>query len=74
MAPRWFEKVESKAKRLLQVAPQESASAPSPPTSSPTASQPASEPATQPTSQPTPSPPTSTDSETSPLPSLQERL
>ncbi|KAH7207383.1 hypothetical protein DER44DRAFT_373147 [Fusarium oxysporum] len=73
MAPRWFEKVESKAKRLLQVAPQESVSAPSP-TSSPTASQPASEPTTQPTFQPTPSPPTSTDSETSPLPSLQEQL
>ncbi|KAH7189691.1 uncharacterized protein B0J16DRAFT_397650 [Fusarium flagelliforme] len=73
MAPRWFEKVESKAKRLLQVAPQESVSAPSP-TSLPTASQPASEPATQPTFQPTPSPPTSTDSETSPLPSLQEQL
>ncbi|GKU11177.1 unnamed protein product, partial [Fusarium langsethiae] len=30
--------------------------------------------ATQPTSQPPPSPPTSTDAETSPLPSLQERL
>ncbi|KAH6977632.1 hypothetical protein EDB80DRAFT_264764 [Ilyonectria destructans] len=48
MAPRWFEKVESKAKRLLPAPP-------SPP-------------------QPTPSPPISTDSNTSPLPSLQERL
>ncbi|KAG5797868.1 hypothetical protein H9Q69_003096 [Fusarium xylarioides] len=67
MAPRWFEKVESKAKKLL------SPSAPSP-SPSPTPSQPASEPAARPTSQPTPSPPTSTDSETSPLPNLQERL
>ncbi|EXL40785.1 hypothetical protein FOCG_16729 [Fusarium oxysporum f. sp. radicis-lycopersici 26381] len=67
MAPRWFEKVESKAKKLL------SHSAPSP-SPSPTPSQPASEPAARPTSQPTPSPPTSTDSETSPLLSLQERL
>ncbi|KAL6904131.1 hypothetical protein GGI43DRAFT_311637 [Trichoderma evansii] len=66
MAPHWFEKVESKAKKLLF------SSAPSPP--SPTPSQPASEPAARPTSQPTPSPPTSTDSETSPLPNLQERL
>ncbi|KAH7125033.1 hypothetical protein B0J13DRAFT_511341, partial [Dactylonectria estremocensis] len=48
MAPRWYEKVESKAKRLLQAPP-------SPPP-------------------PTPSPPISTDSNTSPLPSLQERL
>ncbi|KAL6406189.1 hypothetical protein AUP68_10357 [Ilyonectria robusta] len=47
MAPRWFEKVESKAKRLLQAPP---------------------------SPQPTPSPPISTDSNTSPLPSLQERL
>ncbi|KAH6988601.1 hypothetical protein EDB80DRAFT_172177 [Ilyonectria destructans] len=54
MAPRWFEKVESKAKRLLQAPP-------SPPSPSPTP-------------QPTPSPPISTDSNTSPLPSLQERL
>ncbi|RKK66423.1 Vegetative incompatibility protein HET-E-1 [Fusarium oxysporum] len=67
MAPRWFEKVESKAKKLL------SHSAPSP-SPSPTPSQPASEPAARPTSQPTPSPPTSTDSETSPLLNLQERL
>ncbi|KAF6525555.1 hypothetical protein HZS61_011350 [Fusarium oxysporum f. sp. conglutinans] len=67
MAPRWFGKVESKAKKLL------SPSAPSP-SPSPTPSQPASEPAARPTSQPTPSPPTSTDSETSPLPNLQERL
>ncbi|KAH7119393.1 hypothetical protein B0J13DRAFT_457793, partial [Dactylonectria estremocensis] len=74
MASRWFEKVESKAKRLLQAAPQESASVPSPPSPSPTPSRPASQPATRPTSQPTPSPPISTDSDTSPLPSLQERL
>ncbi|KAI3571568.1 NACHT domain-containing protein [Fusarium oxysporum f. sp. albedinis] len=67
MAPRWFEKVESKAKKLL------SPSAPSP-SPSPTPSQPASKPAARPTSQPTPSPPTSTDSETSPLLNLQERL
>ncbi|RBA12813.1 hypothetical protein FPRO05_14089 [Fusarium proliferatum] len=67
MAPRWFEKVECKAKKLL------SPSAPSP-SPSPTPSQPASEPAARRTSQPTPSPPTSTDSETSPLPNLQERL
>ncbi|KAH7169754.1 NACHT domain-containing protein, partial [Fusarium flagelliforme] len=67
MAPRWFEKVESKAKKLL------SHSAPSP-SPSPTPSQPASEPAARPTPQPTPSPPTSTDAETPPLPSLQERL
>lgn len=68
MAPRWFKRVESKAKKLL------SPSAPSPPTPLPTASQSVSEPATQPTSQPTPSPPTSTHSETLPLPSLQEWL
>ncbi|KAH7302809.1 hypothetical protein B0I35DRAFT_384701, partial [Stachybotrys elegans] len=74
MAPGLFEKAKSKARRLLHAAPQESASAPSPPTPSPTPSQPASEPATRPTSQPTPSPPTSTDSKTSPLPNLQERL
>ncbi|EXL40444.1 hypothetical protein FOCG_17066 [Fusarium oxysporum f. sp. radicis-lycopersici 26381] len=67
MAPRWFEKVESKAKKLL------SPSAPSP-SPSPTPSQPASEPAARPTPQPRPSPPISTDAETSPLPSLQERL
>ncbi|KAF4448241.1 nwd1 protein [Fusarium austroafricanum] len=67
MAPRWFEKVESKAKKLL------SPLAPSP-SPSPTPSQPASESAARPTSQPTPPPPTSTDSETSPLPNLQERL
>ncbi|RFN45007.1 nwd1 protein [Fusarium flagelliforme] len=67
MAPRWFEKVESKAKKLL------SPSAPSP-SPSPTPSQPASEPAARPTSQPAPSPPTSTDSETLPLPNLRERL
>ncbi|RYC79718.1 Vegetative incompatibility protein HET-E-1 [Fusarium oxysporum f. sp. narcissi] len=67
MAHRWFEKVESKAKKLL------SHSAPSP-SPSLTPSQPASEPAARPTSQPTPSPPTPTDSETSPLLNLQERL
>ncbi|EXM12355.1 hypothetical protein FOTG_19144, partial [Fusarium oxysporum f. sp. vasinfectum 25433] len=67
MAPRWFEKVESKTKKLL------SHSAP-PPSPSPTPSQPASAPAARPTPQPTPSPPTLTDAETSPLPSLQERL
>ncbi|KAH8646435.1 hypothetical protein BGZ61DRAFT_65069 [Ilyonectria robusta] len=74
MASRWVEKAKSKARRLLQPAPQDSASAPSPATSSPTPSRPPSELATRPTSQPTPSPPTSTDSKTSPLPSLQERL
>ncbi|RKK75498.1 Vegetative incompatibility protein HET-E-1 [Fusarium oxysporum] len=74
MAPSLFEKAKFKARRLLQPAPQESASTPSSPIPSPTPSQPASEPATQPTSQPTPSRPTSTDAETSPLPSLQERL
>ncbi|KAH7247364.1 uncharacterized protein BKA55DRAFT_739393 [Fusarium redolens] len=74
MAPSLFEKAKFKARRLLQPAPRESTSTPSPPIPSPTPSQPASEPATQPTSQPTPSPPTSTDAETSPLPSLQERL
>ncbi|EGU74133.1 hypothetical protein FOXB_15357, partial [Fusarium oxysporum f. sp. conglutinans Fo5176] len=67
MAPRWFEKVESKAKKLL------SHSAP-PPSPSPIPSQPASEPAARPTPQQTPSPPTLTNAETSPLPSLQERL
>ncbi|KAF5701324.1 NWD1 [Fusarium mundagurra] len=81
MAPNLFEKAKFKARRLLHAAPPksafappESAFAPSPPTSSPIQSQPASESATQPTSQPTPSPPTWTDSQTSPLPNLQERL
>ncbi|EXK78038.1 hypothetical protein FOQG_17268 [Fusarium oxysporum f. sp. raphani 54005] len=74
MAPSLFEKAKSKARRLLHAAPQESASAPSPPTTSSTPPQPASEPATRPTSQPTPSPLTSADSETLPLPNLQERL
>ncbi|KAG7424474.1 Vegetative incompatibility protein HET-E-1 [Fusarium oxysporum f. sp. raphani] len=75
MAPGWFgSKIKSKVRRLQQTTPQESAPTPSSPTSSPTPSQPASEPATRPTSQPTPSPPTSTDSKTSPLPNLQERL
>ncbi|RBA11776.1 hypothetical protein FPRO05_14235 [Fusarium proliferatum] len=74
MAPSLFEKAKFKARRLLQAAPQESASATSPPTPSPTPSRPASQPTTRSTSQPTPSPPTSTDSDTSPLPTLQERL
>ncbi|KAL6409963.1 hypothetical protein AUP68_06370 [Ilyonectria robusta] len=74
MAPRWLEKAKSKIDRPRQAAPQEPASAPSPPTPSPTPSRPASQPATRPTAQPTTSPPTSTDSETSRLPSLQERL
>ncbi|EWZ27763.1 hypothetical protein FOZG_18521 [Fusarium oxysporum Fo47] len=74
MAPSLFKKAKFKARRLLQPAHQESASAPSPPTPSPTPPQRASEPATQPTSQPTPSPPTSTDTEALPLPNLQERL
>ncbi|KAM5357116.1 hypothetical protein ACJZ2D_016601 [Fusarium nematophilum] len=74
MAPRWLEKAKSKVVRPRPAAPQESASAPSPPTPSPTPSRPASQPTTRPTSQPTPSPPTSTDSDTSPLPTLQERL
>ncbi|CAH0055286.1 unnamed protein product [Clonostachys solani] len=60
MAPRWFKKVESKAKKLL------SHSAPSPSPSLIT-SQPASGPVTQVTSQSTPSPPTSIDTETLPL-------
>ncbi|RKK76434.1 Vegetative incompatibility protein HET-E-1 [Fusarium oxysporum] len=72
MAPILFEKAKFKARRLLQAAPQESASAPSPPTPPPTPSRPASQPSTRPTSQP--SPPTSTDSDTPPLPTLQERL
>ncbi|KAH7113158.1 hypothetical protein B0J13DRAFT_488714, partial [Dactylonectria estremocensis] len=74
MAPSLFEKAKFKARRLLHATPQEPASAPSPPTPSPTPSRPASQPTTRSTSQPTPSPPTSTDSDTSPLPSLQERL
>ncbi|KAI8710889.1 NACHT domain-containing protein [Fusarium sp. LHS14.1] len=80
MAPRLFEKAESKVRnlwptrRLLQAAPKEYASAPSPQTPSPTPSWSASLLATRPTSQPTPSPPTSTDSNTPSLPSLQERL
>ncbi|KAI8648966.1 Vegetative incompatibility protein HET-E-1 [Fusarium keratoplasticum] len=74
MASRWLEKAKSKARRLRQAAPQEPASAPSPATPSSTPSQPASQPATRRTSQQTPSPPTSTNYETSPLPSLQERL
>uniref|UniRef100_A0A0D2XSK0 NWD NACHT-NTPase N-terminal domain-containing protein n=1 Tax=Fusarium oxysporum (strain Fo5176) TaxID=660025 RepID=A0A0D2XSK0_FUSOF len=72
MAPILFEKAKFKARRLLQAAPQESVSAPSLLTPSPTPSRPASQPSTRPTSQP--SPPTSTDSDTPPLPSLQERL
>ncbi|KAH7180157.1 hypothetical protein DER46DRAFT_652334 [Fusarium sp. MPI-SDFR-AT-0072] len=72
MASILFEKAKFKARRLLQAAPQESVSAPSPLTPSPTPSRPASQPSTRPTSQP--SPPTSTDSDTPPLPTLQERL
>ncbi|PNP81052.1 hypothetical protein FNYG_05519 [Fusarium nygamai] len=67
MPPRWFEKVESKAKKLL------SPSAPSPLPSS-IASEPASESAARRIPQPTPSLTTSTDTQTSPLPSLQEQL
>ncbi|KAK0631179.1 hypothetical protein B0T17DRAFT_590423 [Bombardia bombarda] len=63
MAPSLFGKVKSKCRKRLQAAPRES-STPSSQTLSPT----------RPTSQPTPSPPTSTDSDTSSLPSLQERL
>ncbi|KAH7146948.1 hypothetical protein B0J13DRAFT_441609, partial [Dactylonectria estremocensis] len=74
MTSRWVEKAKSKARGLLHAAPQESASAPSPPTPSPPPSRPASQQTTRPTSQPTPSLPTSTDSDTSPLPTLQERL
>ncbi|KAM6506996.1 hypothetical protein FALCPG4_018389 [Fusarium falciforme] len=73
MAPSLFEKAKFRTRRFFQAAPQEPASAPSPPTPSPTPSRPVSQPTTQPTSQSTPSPPTSTDSDTS-LPSLQERL
>ncbi|KAH7187792.1 NACHT domain-containing protein [Fusarium oxysporum] len=72
MAPILFEKAKFKARRLLQAAPQESVSTPSSLTPSSTPSRPASQPSTRPTSQP--SPPTSTDSDTPPLPSLQERL
>ncbi|KAH7124790.1 NACHT domain-containing protein [Dactylonectria macrodidyma] len=74
MARRWFEKVESKVRKRRPAAPHQSALAPSPPTPSPTPSRPAPQPTTRPTSQPTPSPPTLTDSDTSPLPTLQERL
>ncbi|KAH7243972.1 hypothetical protein B0J15DRAFT_91057 [Fusarium solani] len=70
MAPRFFGKAKSRTRRFFQAAPQEPASALSPPTPSPTPSRPVSQPTTQPTSQPTPSPPTYTSS----LPSLQERL
>ncbi|RKK90307.1 hypothetical protein BFJ68_g16492, partial [Fusarium oxysporum] len=73
MAPSLFGKVKSKGRKWFQAVPQES-STPSPQTLSPTPSRPASQLATRPTSQPTPSPPTSTDSDTSSLPSLQERL
>ncbi|KAL6409849.1 NWD1 protein [Ilyonectria robusta] len=73
MAPSLFGKVKSKGRKWLQAAPRES-STPSPQTLSPTPSRPASQLATRPISQPTPSPPTSTDSDTSSLPSLQERL
>ncbi|OBS17520.1 hypothetical protein FPOA_12012 [Fusarium poae] len=69
MAPRLFKKAKSKTRKLLQTAPLES-STPPPQTPSPTSAQQA----TQPTSQPPPSPLTSTDAETSPLPSLQERI
>ncbi|KAG8665110.1 uncharacterized protein FPOAC1_013088 [Fusarium poae] len=50
------------------------ATAPSSPKSSRSASLTSAQQATQPTSQPPPSPLTSTDAETSPLPSLQERI
>ncbi|KPA37019.1 nwd1 protein, partial [Fusarium langsethiae] len=73
MAPRLFKKAKSKARKLLQTAPLES-STPPPQTPSPTSPRPASLLAPRPTSQPTPSLPTSTDPDTSPLPSLQERL
>ncbi|KPA36057.1 nwd1 protein [Fusarium langsethiae] len=67
-------KFQSKVIRPRQAASQGSPPAPSlqPPLSTPSRS--VSQPITQPTSQPPPSPPTSTDAETSPLPSLQERL
>ncbi|KAH7113128.1 NACHT domain-containing protein [Dactylonectria estremocensis] len=75
MAPGWFgSKIKSKVRKLRQTTAQESTPTPSSPSPSPTPSQPISESAARPTSQPTPSPPTSTDSKTSPLPSLQERL
>ncbi|KAL3587909.1 hypothetical protein FPOAC2_13808 [Fusarium poae] len=73
MAPRLFKKAKSKARKLLQTAPLES-STPPPQTPSPTSSRLASLLAPRPTSQPTPFLPTSTDPDTSPLPSLQERL
>ncbi|KAH7119429.1 hypothetical protein B0J13DRAFT_486504, partial [Dactylonectria estremocensis] len=76
MAPHLVEKAKSKLGRLRPAAPQDSASTSSPPTPSPTPSRPASEPLTQTqsTSQPTTSLPASTDTETSPLPRLQQRL
>ncbi|KAH6995462.1 NACHT domain-containing protein [Ilyonectria sp. MPI-CAGE-AT-0026] len=70
MASRWLEKAKSKVMRPRQAASQESTRAPSSPSPSPTPSQPV----TRSTSQPTTSPPTSTDTETLPLPSLQQRL
>lgn len=74
MACRWLGKVKSRVKRPRQTAAQEPASALSLPTPSPTPSRPVSQSTTRPTSQPTPTPPTSTDSDTEPLPTLQERL
>lgn len=74
MAHRWLNKVKSKVKRPQQAAAQEPALTHSPPTPSPAPSWAASKLAIRAASQPTPSLPTSTESETSPLPSIQERL
>ncbi|KAI8710415.1 NACHT domain-containing protein [Fusarium sp. LHS14.1] len=71
MTSRWVEKAKSKGRKWLHATPQESASAPTPLL---TPSRPTSQQTTQSTSQPTPSLPTSMDSDTSPLPTLQERL
>ncbi|KAL3599813.1 hypothetical protein FPOAC2_04041 [Fusarium poae] len=73
MAPALFGKVKSKGRKWLQASHRES-STPSPQTLSPTPSRPSSQLAARPTSQPTPSPHISTDSDTSSLTSLQERL
>ncbi|CAM1503379.1 Fc.00g081550.m01.CDS01 [Cosmosporella sp. VM-42] len=74
MAPSLLEKLKSRARASLHTTPHKLAAAPSLPIASPTPSEPTSEPAARPSSHLTPSPPTSTDPETSPLPSLQERL
>ncbi|GKU11969.1 unnamed protein product [Fusarium langsethiae] len=71
--PSLIDKVKSRLKRLKTREKRPVSIAPSP-ISSRSASPTSAQQATQPTSQPPPSPPTSTDTETLPLPSLQERL